>query len=239
LFRKLDTAKLIAGLGLALAGAGCLRVARPPAPAPAAPPVSHPHAAAKVEPSGGVPAESAHELFISALTCFGAPIYTDAIGVELREASATIDRACAPLRSVAFGVGAALEDDDAYLDAVRRVVDQRADDLAPAERYELLALFDKGIHAVREARSPWGLGPWGELVELAETLSSPLLRDEAKALATLLEADRRLRNEERKPTAARELVDLEEQLIERSSRLPPSDLRSALDGCVQRLRTMI
>jgi hypothetical protein len=238
LFRKLDAPELIAALSLALLGTGCLRDVKPPqAPSPE-PPKSQP-AAEKAKRPPGEPPESAHDLFISALTCFGAPIYADAIGVELRDASATIDRACAPLRSAAFGVDAGVEDDDTYLDAVRRAVDLRADDLAPAERRELLELFDKGLHAVREARSPWGLGPWGELVELADTLSSQLLRDEAKALATLLEVDRRLRNEDRKPTAARELVDLEEQLIERSSRLPPSDLRTALDGCVQRLRTMI
>jgi hypothetical protein len=216
-----------------------LRDVKPQAPPPPEPPKSHPEASSKPKRSLGEATDGAHDLFISALTCFGAPIYADALGVELRDASPTIDRACAPLRSAAFGIGAHLEDDDAYLDAVRRAVDARSDDLPPAERRELLALFDKGLHAVREARSPWGLGPWAELVDLADTLSSPLLRDEARALATLLEVDRRLRNEDKKHAGARELVDLEEQLIERSSRLPPSDLRSALDGCIQRLRTMI
>jgi hypothetical protein len=34
-------------------------------------------------------------------------------------------------------------------------------------------------------------------------------------------------------------MELEEKLVERSNRLGPSDLRTALDGCIQRLRTML
>jgi len=210
-----------------------------PAAAPALdPPVAQPPAGATLKAPPD-PRESAHDLFISALTCFGAPIYTDAIGVELRDATATIDRACAPLQRAAAEMGAGPEDDDTYVDAVRRAVEFRAHNVPPAERRELLELFDKGLHAVREARSPWGLEPWEELVALADKLAAPLLRNEARALAALLEVDRRLRTDERKPGTARELMDLEEKLVEQSSRLPPSDLRTALDGCVQRLRTML
>jgi hypothetical protein len=216
-----------------------LRDVKPPEPPAAVPIMTEAPPTAKPEPRRLEPGESAHDLFISALTCFGAPIYTDAIGVELRDATSTIDRACAPLRGAAFGLGANPEDDDAYVDAIRRAVELRGEDLKKADRGELLELFDKGLHAVREARSPWGLGPWEELVQLGDRLASPLLRDEAKALATLLETDRRLRNDDRKQPAARELAILEERLIEQSGRLPPSDLRTALDGCVQRLRTML
>jgi hypothetical protein len=143
------------------------------------------------------------------------------------------------LRRVATDTGTPGEDEDALVQAVRGVVQVRAESLGTVERRELLALFDEGLHAVREARSPWGLGPWDSLVALGDTLRSPPLRDEARALATLLEVDRRLRNEERQPATARELVELEEKLVERSNRLGPSDLRTALDGCIQRLRTML
>ncbi len=237
MFRK-PAERLIVLFSLAALEIACLRDVKPSPPPAAEPAALPPSPDVQPKPRTARPGEGAHDLFISALTCFGAPIYTDAIGVELREATATIERACDPLRRVAEEMGAPAEDDDAYVDAVRKAVERRAE-VGPAERRELLELFDKGVHAVREARSPYGLGPWEELVALGDVLKVPLLRDEAMALATLLEVDRRLRGDERKPAAARELVSLEERLIDVSSRLPPSDLRTALDGCVQRLRTML
>src|SRR5262249_49111653 len=147
LFRKLPRGQLIAGLSLAIAGYACLRDVKPPAPPAEDPPVSKSRPRSSAKAKAGKASDSAHDLFISALTCVGAPIYADAIGVELRDATATIDRACAPLRGAAFGLGANVDDEEAYLDAVRRTVELRAQDLTTTERRELLELFDKGLHA--------------------------------------------------------------------------------------------
>lgn len=233
MFRNRPIAKLIAALLPAFA-AGCLREVPPPS-APGDPVPSVASAPAKPPPAYG--GESGHDLFIAALTCFGAPVYVDAIGVEPREASLTIARACAPLERAAGETRADVEDEDAYVGAVRSAVDRHSEGMPAAERGELLSLFDKGLSAVREARSPWGRGPWSELVALADTLTTRELRDEARGLAMLLEADRLLRGVHKKDTPPGAVSALEARLVEQSSRLAPSDLRTALDGVVQRLRT--
>jgi hypothetical protein len=178
---------------------------------------------------------------IAALTCFGAPVYLDAIGVEPREATAITDKACAPIERVAAQSGADIKEEDAVVRAVRSALIARAEVEHGSDtmQREYGAFFDAGVEAVREARSPWGWQPWGDLVELSQTMRTPSLRDEAEALAAFLEADRFLRAQERRPSRSRRaLVELENRLIESSSRLSPSDLRTALDGFVQRLRTL-
>jgi hypothetical protein len=242
LFRYVDSRQLIVPLALALSAAACLREVAPPSPPSQSPSVasaaSTSFSALPKAEKGEAPA-SAHQLFISALICFGAPVYIDAIGVEPSQATSTIDRACAPLERAAAEGGAYPEDEDAYLNGVRAAIARRTAALDLVQRRELLQLFDKALDAVREARSPWGRGPWTHLVELAGSLTTPALRDEARALATLLEADRVLRADVRKPHSFRVLADLEARLVEQSGRLDASDLRTAIDGFVQRLRTMI
>ena len=128
MFRNRQIAKLIAALLPAFA-AGCLHEVPPPS-APGDPAPSVASAPAKPPPVDG--GESGHDLFIAALTCFGAPVYVDAIGVEPREASLTIARACAPLERAAAENRADVEDEDAYVGAVRSAVERSVSTLPTA-----------------------------------------------------------------------------------------------------------